>query len=323
MAKSTEYYRYLPTGPREEQWGLYLTGAGIAEIAPGAASYPARTHVHPASHEYTWQKGRTFHEYAIVYIFAGCGEFESEATGGTELDDGTAIFLFPEVWHRYRPHKETGWSEYWATFQGDYAKRLQKNGFLSPQSPLHRIGYDENIVGHFKAILERLRFETIGFQQEIAAELLAIIAATLSAAKRRGQGGGSFELIRRAKTAIEEQTEGTLVVEKLASALGLSAGHFRQVFKQHTGLSPYQYHQQLKISRAKSLLRSSDATIKQIAKILGFESVFSFSKLFKKKTSVSPHQWLEAQMAPGMLENCREETLRQNKRRQSANNRNP
>ena len=307
MVKSKEFYRYLPVGTREEQWGLYLTGAGIAEIAPGAVSYPAQTHVHPLSHEYSWQKGRSFHEFAIVYIFQGQGEFESKATGRTMLGGGTAIFLFPEVWHRYRPNKETGWSEYWATFQGDYAKRLQKHEFLSPEAPLHRLGHHEKIVQHFKAILEHLRFETIGFQQEMAADVLAIIAAILSAAKSRGESSGNYELIRRAKTVIEEQTDGSLVIENLAAELGLSAGHFRQVFKQHTGLSPYQYHQQLKISRAKSLLRSSDLTIKQIAKILGFESVYSFSKLFKKKTAVSPHHWLKGQMAPQTSDNAANE----------------
>ncbi len=310
MIESKEYYRYLPIGPREEQWGLYLTGAGHAEIAPGTSSYPARSHVHPASHEHSWQRGRSFHEYAIVYIFRGKGEFESDATGHTAIEDGTAIFLFPEVWHRYRPNKETGWSEYWATFQGDYAQRLQIYGFLSPEAPLQHIGLHDLVIRHFEAILDRLRFETIGFQQEIAADILAIVAAVLSAAKSRGQSGGGYELIRRAKSVIEEQTDGALVIENLASAFGLSAGHFRQVFKRHTGLSPYQYHQQLKINRAKSLLRSSELTIKQIAKILGFESVFSFSKLFKKKTNVSPQHWIKAQRTPCMPDDIRDEASR-------------
>jgi AraC-like DNA-binding protein len=308
MTTNKDFYRYLPVGPLEEQWGLYLTGAGIGKIPPGTPSYPSPTHIHPASHEYSWQKGRSFHEFAIVYIFQGQGEFESEATGRTLLEDGTAIFLFPEVWHRYRPNQSTGWSEYWATFQGDYAQRLQKNGFLSPDAPLHRIGPQENIIRHFQAILDRLRFAEIGFQHEIAAEVLAIIAAVLSAAKRRAPSSGNYELVRRAKTVIEAQTEGPLVIEALASSLDLSAGHFRQLFKQQTGLSPYQYHQQLKINRAKSLLRSSELSIKQIAKILGFESVYSFSKLFKKKTAVSPHQWLKSQSASFIRENNLDQT---------------
>jgi AraC-like DNA-binding protein len=302
MATNKEFYRYLPVGPLEEQWGFYLTGAGIGEIPAGTAAYPSRTHIHPSSHEYSWQKGRSFNEFAIVYIFQGQGEFESEATGRTVLEDGTAIFLFPGVWHRYRPNQTTGWSEYWATFQGDYAVRLQQNGFLSADAPLHRIGLQDKIVQHFRAILDRLRFEEIGFPQEIAAEVLAIIAAVLSAAKSSAPSSGNYELVRRAKNVIEAQTEGPLVIETLASTLGLSAGHFRQLFKQQTGLSPYQYHQQLKINRAKSLLRSTDLTIKQIAKIVGFESVYSFSKLFKKKTAVSPHQWLKSQSAPSPLE---------------------
>ena len=98
---------------------------------------------------------------------------------------------------------------------------------------------------------------------------------------------------------IEEKTDGVPEIEELASTLGVSGGYFRNIFKHHTGFSPYQYYLQLQISRAKSMLRSSELSIKQIAKALGFQNVYHFSKLFKSKTLMTPAQWRSAGEAGG------------------------
>jgi AraC-like DNA-binding protein len=291
MSKTNDYYRYLPVSPRDRQWGLYVTGAGYRQVAPNSP-YPQRQHVHPPSHEFSWLRGRKFHEYAVVYIVDGQGEFESREAGRLPVGPGTAFFLFPEMWHRYRPDKQVGWREYWVTFHGDVAERLQQQEFIKPEHPVLNTGVDDAIIRPFKAILDRLQSETIGFQQLIAADALAIIAAVLAAEQNNRQADGrSGELVRRAKALIEEQADDLPVIEHIADTLGLSAGHLRRIFKQHTGLSPYQYHLQLKISRAKLMLRESDMPIKHIAKQLGFRNVYHFSKLFKKLADVPPNRW--------------------------------
>jgi transcriptional regulator GlxA family with amidase domain len=66
---------------------------------------------------------------------------------------------------------------------------------------------------------------------------------------------------------------------------------FRKAFKQITGESPNQYHLNLRLNRAKDLLMTTILNINEIADQTGFESVFYFSKLFKKKNGVSPHNF--------------------------------
>ena len=46
-----------------------------------------------------------------------------------------------------------------------------------------------------------------------------------------------------------------------------------------------------KINKAKNLLLSGNMTVQEVARILGFENVGYFCKLFKEKTGISPGKY--------------------------------
>jgi len=80
----------------------------------------------------------------------------------------------------------------------------------------------------------------------------------------------------------------------------MSYSKFRQAFKKSTGLSPNQYYLNIRLNKAKELLTSTSLNINEIAYHTGFESIFYFSKLFKKKNGVSPKDYRnEIQKAAG------------------------
>lgn len=289
MPRATQsYHRYLPAIEGGRRWGLHVTGAGFERVKPGSP-YPSGGH--PASHDFAWSKGRILREYAIVYISSGAGQFESTATGEQAVVAGTAMVLFPGVWHRYRPLKQTGWEESWVCFAGEYAEDLQQRGCLRPEEPLLKVGPDELVIRGFTTLLDRIRSEALGFDQLRAASVWEILAAVLSAVQRREMGSRLHDPVRRAKLILEEHREGFPVIAEVAAAVGLSPSHLQHLFKEQTGQSPYQYHLQLKIQRAGEMLRGSDLPVKQISQILQFRSVYHFSTLFKKKTGLSPSGW--------------------------------
>ncbi len=289
MSKTVrDYDRYLPVSQRGRQWGLYVTGAGHGQVAAGAP-YPRRGH--PLSHEFAWQRGRILDEHQIVHIRAGAGEFESRATGSHPIGAGTTILLFPGVWHRYRPDPETGWEEYWVGFAGEDAERLQQRRFITPEEPVCSTGIDELILRAFTTLLDRMRCEPPGFEQLLAAGVWEILASMLSAVRTRQTGSRLHDLIRKAKLILEDHAGGDLTIASVATQLGLSTSRFQHLFRQATGISPYQYHLQLKIHRAEELLRGADLPVKEIAELLQFRSVYHFSKLFKRKTGMSPSQY--------------------------------
>ena len=88
--------------------------------------------------------------------------------------------------------------------------------------------------------------------------------------------------------AIIQQREGALTVEELADQLYVSKDYLRHLFGDFTHQSPIQHIIQARIEKARDLLGRGDLAVKEVASQCGFESVYYFSRLFRKVTGVTP-----------------------------------
>lgn len=73
----------------------------------------------------------------------------------------------------------------------------------------------------------------------------------------------------------------------------ISEVYFRKLFKEEYGLSPKQYVQQIRINKAKELLRSEYLSVTTVAEMVGYSSIFNFSKAFKTQTGYAPSEYLK------------------------------
>jgi transcriptional regulator GlxA family with amidase domain len=80
-------------------------------------------------------------------------------------------------------------------------------------------------------------------------------------------------------------------LEELAKNVSLSSSHFSRLFLSRTGHSPIDYFIQLKIQRACRLLDNSGWMIADVAREMGFEDQFYFSRQFRKVMSMSPREY--------------------------------
>jgi two-component system response regulator YesN len=68
----------------------------------------------------------------------------------------------------------------------------------------------------------------------------------------------------------------------------LSEGYFCQIFKEATGKSAMQYLHEIRVEKAEEMLRSTTATVSEIADCCGFTDPNYFSRIFKKIKGVTP-----------------------------------
>jgi AraC-like DNA-binding protein/mannose-6-phosphate isomerase-like protein (cupin superfamily) len=283
------FFKYVSYSSRDQAWGIYCIDAGAVEIKPGEP-YPYRAESHPAQYTKNWEKGRILNEYQFLYILKGEGLFRT-ALGETFLHAGSFVVLVPGVWHWYRPKEETGWIEYWVGFDGVYPKMLSECSFLDSTPKISDIGIRDNIVEQFTRIIEGVANERPGFQQIVSSRIPLIYAETRSYAMDSAVEARGKDLFDRISVVFKANIYSTLDMEALAESLNLNYATFREEFKLYTGLSPYQYFLQMKINRAKELLFEGGLSVKEISYKLSFDNPYYFSRLFKKKTGVSPSLW--------------------------------
>ena len=82
-----------------------------------------------------------------------------------------------------------------------------------------------------------------------------------------------------------------LPIGKLAEFTPYSQSYLSMLFKEYTGKTIVSYLQELKLIRAKELLKNSDYTISEIIVDLNYESLPTFTHTFKKFTGLSPTEF--------------------------------
>jgi len=83
----------------------------------------------------------------------------------------------------------------------------------------------------------------------------------------------------------------TFSVTVLAAEMHLSRAYLRNLFSLFTGISPQQYILQVRMERAKNLLKNISAPIGVIATSVGYTDALQFSKIFKKYAGMSPREY--------------------------------
>ena len=96
--------------------------------------------------------------------------------------------------------------------------------------------------------------------------------------------------IVRAKLFIDENFDKPIDLDKIADAACFSKFHFVRTFRSIYGRTPHQYLTQVRIDRSKELLADGETVAAACFKV-GFDSITSFTGLFKRRTGMTPRQF--------------------------------
>jgi AraC-like DNA-binding protein len=103
-----------------------------------------------------------------------------------------------------------------------------------------------------------------------------------------------YKRIVQAKNFIDKNFANKIAIDNISDEAFFSKFHFIRLFKQIYGQTPHQYLTGVRIDNAK-LLFQKNKDISDVCFSVGFESVSTFSGLFKKNVGVSPSTFLKEQ----------------------------
>jgi AraC-like DNA-binding protein len=98
----------------------------------------------------------------------------------------------------------------------------------------------------------------------------------------------TYERLIRARAFIDKCCDLPLDLEQIASQASFSRYHFLRLFRATFQQTPHQYLVQRRIERAKALLAAGDLSITEICFTVGFQSLGSFSALFRRCAGYPP-----------------------------------
>ena len=150
-------------------------------------------------------------------------------------------------------------------------------------------------------LMRRLLDEAInpGFAREVvldsASSLLMVEIARIlrryDGEIDRHHGGLAPWQISRIRERVNTLGDGLPRVSDLAALCGISETHLRRGFKASTGQTVHEYAAAVTAELAADLLASSDETVAEIARKIGFSCVSGFAVAFKRHFGVSPGRY--------------------------------
>jgi len=221
----------------------------------------------------------------LIVCLAGRGWAKIGATS-LSVRAGQAVLIAPDQPHSYGADLSDAWTIVWAHFSGTELIFWWRILALPEAGGIIRTRCRAPELLELGRVHEQLAAGYDEPRQIAAAAALRWSLAQLSGAAEAAEG--ERDEMEAVATWMQEHVSQRVTVMTLARRAGLSPAHFSLCFKQHTGFAPIDYFLRVKIRRACGMLDGTPWTVERIARELGYEDAFYFSRLFRSIMGSSP-----------------------------------
>ena len=98
----------------------------------------------------------------------------------------------------------------------------------------------------------------------------------------------SHQLIQEVTSYVNDHITETIHISDVAKYLGFSESHLRSRFQKAAGVGLGAYIRRLRLYRARTLMLTSDLRLQEIAEKCGYDSIYTFSRAFRREIGISP-----------------------------------
>ncbi len=230
---------------------------------------------------YKIHRRETAGRHLFEFVLGGRGEIEIDGKR-MPLSAGDTFFLGKGSMQDYHSDKKDPLKKIWVSLRSDYIDAMLESYRIKTGV------YKVNVKNNFLAIYNIARAATSQQDKffEVADNLHEIITA-LSKSVLLSESDTVSVIKNELLSAVYSKT----TLDEIAARLFISKSGLIRIFKKSTGVTPYQFLLDEKLSVAKALLSSTDMTVKAISDMLCFTDEHYFSYLFKQKTGRTPTEY--------------------------------
>ncbi|MBR4303834.1 MAG: helix-turn-helix domain-containing protein [Clostridia bacterium] len=268
-------------------------------------------------HYFEFSKTYTFpgesHDFwEMVYVDKG----RIIATAGERdmvLQSGEVIFHKPDEWHNIRADGAVAPNVMVVSFDcrspAMAALISRKQKISSSQREVlgellseAQLAFSSPLGDPYDSTLVRRKNSATGCEQLVKVHLLRFLLSLLresASPAATDRKRGSLPLLDAIIEYMEQNLHQKLTLTTLAQEFHVSQSHIKRLFAQYRSRGAMQIFADMKVSRAKQLLRESDRNVTEIAESLGYDSIYYFCNQFKKHTGMSPLEYRRSVIATG------------------------
>lgn len=250
----------------EENLPFFVTSIGIC---------PEENHVY---------RPNGIDSYQLLYTHHGCG-IANINSSFTRIPPRSLFRLPPGTAHNYYPESDV-WNTYWITFRGWGISQLfnfSAGVSLLPES------FD--FINRFEAISACYKTD---YQIKRSSVLLYSLLLELREFITE-ESQSIYSLRHKLKPCfkyIEENYMNIIELSALSAVCGISGEHLCRLFREYTGMRPFEYIKKLRIQKAKEMIAAFPSlSVSEISKRAGFQSSSYFTLVFRETQGCTPGQY--------------------------------
>jgi AraC family transcriptional regulator of arabinose operon len=228
-------------------------------------------------------------EAIVILCVEGAGRLQL-ADRMLSVAAGQAVVIPSGVGHRYWADEHNPWSIWW----------LHATGSDVPDLVSAIVGEDEQLIVSVRDMftaVDLVEQAVTNLEQDettaslyLAAGVTWNLLAQLASDRLRGSAS-STDRIQLVQDYLRQHLATPTDVGELARLAGLSTSHFSALFKASAGIGVVEYVKRLRGARARELLITTNASIADIARAVGYSDAFYFSRQFRAINGTSPSEY--------------------------------
>jgi AraC-like DNA-binding protein len=161
----------------------------------------------------------------------------------------------------------------------------------SPFSPVMLLSSRPDFENDFHNLLSAYNDQGIGYMLRCRELLYRVFKNLVQNLIHDKPLSRHYDRIRPAVLHIQNHYMQAISLETLASLCNLCVRQVTRYFQEVYHKSPHEFLIETRLRVAQDLLLNSNNTIGEIAEITGYDSIYSFSRIFKQFHGLSPRDW--------------------------------
>lgn len=230
--------------------------------------------------------------WVIEYISSGMGSIE--INGKVYYPQKGDVYLLPSgSRHCYYSDAKEPWIKTFVNFRGAVADGLAsayhlKGIVLFP-------GVEQAVAERFFQIYTMMQNRNLEDAYVIfKTEILIHEIFHILGQKIKSTIGISDEM-KKIKDYLETHVSVSVTIDELSALIYRSPDYLIRHFREEFGMTPYKYFIEKKMEAAKTMLRDTSLSVKEIGELVGYEDAHYFSNVFRKESGIPPLQYRKHQ----------------------------